>query len=710
MLSRRSMLGVTALGVAGTGVSVIGGLAGGVHGSSGTALANNTPHEPASSPSNTESVIQNLKEQEKLPPIQRFGRMMHTYLDGQIREKMQDRQSKLSQINTREAALSYIQDVSQKIRTAFGSFPERTPLNAQITGTLIRDTYRVDKLLYESQPGFFVTANLYVPTATKGPFPAVVGECGHAVNGKAYPSYQSFAQGLARQGYIVLIFDPVSQGERIQYPADDAAKSRIGIGVLEHLHEGNQQFLINEFLGTTRAWDAIRALDYLQSREDVIPHQIGITGSSGGGTLTMWLCGLDSRWGMAAPSCAVTSFYRNFQNELPTDTEQCPPEALQFGLDHADFVAVMAPKPVVILAQEEDFFDVRGTIQAYEELRKIWRLLGHEENLKLSIAPGGHDYSRVSREAMYAHFHQATGQTKASTEPQIVLEKDADLFVTTQGQVAELKGATVFSMTAQKARLKAQARPRKVGEDWKKQLRACLQLPETFSVPDYRILRSVSGRKYPRPGVTHYALQTEPGIETIVYRLAQQRLESRPPVLKEGCALYVSSLSADSELREEAWLRRRIESNPDQPFFACDLRGVGDSRPDTCGGTQTYLQPYGNDYFYAIHSLMLGRPIPSQRVFDLLSTVAWLKSIGHSSIDLIAFERGTIPALLAACLSEEIASVQFVGLPESYLAMATTEDYQWPLSSMIPDVLSKFDFPDAVEQIKSRGIRWIDVS
>lgn len=67
---------------------------------------------------------------------------------------MQERQSKLSQINTREAALSYIQDVSQKIKTAFGSFPERTPLNARITGTLNRDTYRVDKLLYESQPGF----------------------------------------------------------------------------------------------------------------------------------------------------------------------------------------------------------------------------------------------------------------------------------------------------------------------------------------------------------------------------------------------------------------------------------------------------------------------------------------------------------------------------------------------------------------------------
>ncbi|MBA4030875.1 MAG: hypothetical protein C0478_08290, partial [Planctomyces sp.] len=235
MLSRRSLLEAAALGVAGLGTA---GLTG-----SSQAVANNSPAMPASQEAAAQSAA---GEREKLPPIHRFGRMLHDYHDGLIRRRMQARSEQLSTIDTREKALAYIGEVRKKILAAFGPFPERTPLNANITGSLPRDTYRIDKLLFESQPRFFVTANLYVPTVGPGPFPAVVGECGHAVNGKAYKSYQSFSQGLARQGYVVLIFDPVSQGERIQYGAEDPAKSQIGIGVLEHLHEGNQQFLVGD--------------------------------------------------------------------------------------------------------------------------------------------------------------------------------------------------------------------------------------------------------------------------------------------------------------------------------------------------------------------------------------------------------------------------------------------------------------------------------
>ncbi len=122
----------------------------------------------------------------------------------------------------------------------------------------------------------------------------------------------------------MLIFDPLGQGERLQYPTD-ALKSQIGVGVPEHLYAGNQQFLVGEFIGTWRAWDAIRALDYLLTREEVDRRHLGVTGNSGGGTMTTWLCGVESRWTMAAPSCFVTTFRRNLENELPADTEQCPP-------------------------------------------------------------------------------------------------------------------------------------------------------------------------------------------------------------------------------------------------------------------------------------------------------------------------------------------------------------------------------------------------
>jgi cephalosporin-C deacetylase-like acetyl esterase len=198
-----------------------------------------------------------------------------------------------------------------------------TPLNVRITGIVERDAYHIEKVIFNSRPDFPVTANLYVPKGRKFPLPAVIGTCGHSDSGKAYPEYQSFAQGLVLQGYIVLIYDPIGQGERLQYLANDY-KPRYGIGVTEHLHAGNQMFLTGESLNTWFAWDGIRAVDYLLSRKEVDPDYIGVTGNSGGGTQATWLCGVESRLTMAAPSCFITTFLHNIENDLAADTEQCP--------------------------------------------------------------------------------------------------------------------------------------------------------------------------------------------------------------------------------------------------------------------------------------------------------------------------------------------------------------------------------------------------
>ena len=153
----------------------------------------------------------------------------------------------------------YVASVRDKIRACFGPDPERTPLNPRVTGIVDRDAYRIEKVIFESRPAFPVTANLYVPKNVDFPRPGWSGCCGHSQIGKAEPAYQSFAQGLARLGYVCLIYDPIGQGERLQYVQDDLS-SRIGVGVAEHLYAGNQQFLVGEFFGMWRAWDGIRAL------------------------------------------------------------------------------------------------------------------------------------------------------------------------------------------------------------------------------------------------------------------------------------------------------------------------------------------------------------------------------------------------------------------------------------------------------------------
>ena len=119
-----------------------------------------------------------------------------------------------SELRTKEDAEAYVRSVQQRIRQCFAPFPSKTPLNPRVTKVVERDAYTIQNLIFESRPGFLVTSNLYIPKGRKFPLPGVVGTCGHSANGKAAGAYQSFAQGLARQGYVVLIYDPIGQGER----------------------------------------------------------------------------------------------------------------------------------------------------------------------------------------------------------------------------------------------------------------------------------------------------------------------------------------------------------------------------------------------------------------------------------------------------------------------------------------------------------------
>jgi dienelactone hydrolase len=231
-----------------------------------------------------------------------------------------------------------------------------------------------------------------------------------------------------------------------------------GTGTGEHNYAGIQQVLVDERFWMWRAWDGIRALDYLMSRKEVDVRHLGVTGNSGGGTMTTWLCGVEDRWTMAAPSCFVTEFRRNMENELGADMEQCPPRTLALGLDHEDFLAALAPKPIIILAKEKDYFDARGNEAAYHRLKSLYRLLGAEDNIAYFVGPTYHGYSQENREAMYRWFNRCTGISDAKTEPKLVLEKDETLLATSRGQVAELKSKTIYGFTQEKSRALAARR------------------------------------------------------------------------------------------------------------------------------------------------------------------------------------------------------------------------------------------------------------
>jgi dienelactone hydrolase/pimeloyl-ACP methyl ester carboxylesterase len=628
--------------------------------------------------------------------------MVQEYYVERLRQIERHAVARLMALKTKADAEAYVAEVKKKIQNCFGPWPERTPLNPRVTGSVERDTYRIENVIFESRPQFYVTANLYLPKRLNKPAPGVVGSCGHSANGKAHEAYQSFAQGLARQGYVCLIFDPIGQGERLQF-TDDDLKPRINPGTAEHLMAGNQQFLVGEFFGSWRAWDGMRALDYLLSREEVDPKHVGITGNSGGGTMTTWLCGVENRWTMAAPSCFVTTFRRNMENELPADTEQCPPRVLSFGLDQSDFLVAMAPKPVIVVTQEQDFFDVRGSAEALARLKHIYGLLGAADNVAMFTGPGGHGYDEYARTAMYGWFNRATGiGEKEPKEPQLKIEEDKTLWCTKNGQVAELKSRTVYSFTQQTAKVQAAHRHQLETDDLKRTVASVLRLPTRSGAPDYRILRPRKAPGFPTAYTSIYAVETEPGIQAIVYRPSETPLYSRPSQQTNTALLYIAHDSSDAELRGEPLVRELLESNAGCTLYACDVRGLGESKPNTAGERNSYSSAYGNDYFYSSHAIMLNEPYVGRRTHDVLSVLDWIAGIGHAEVHLAGLGYGAIPAAYAALLHDRVKQITIKHGPTSYQDIVTADLYKWPLSSFTPNVIRYFDLPDVYTALATK--------
>ena len=636
----------------------------------------------------------------------RFPRMVQDYYLDRVKAIEEKAVARRMALSTKEEAEAYIEEVRGKIQQSFGPWPERTPLNPRITSTIERDTYRVENIIFESRPGFLVTANLYIPTERKGPFPGVVGTCGHTRNGKA--GYQEFSQGLVKQGYMVLIYDPIGQGERFQY-VDDQLEPTIGPGTSEHIHAGNQQFLVGEHIGAWRAWDGIRALDYLLTRDELDPKHLGITGNSGGGTMTTWLSGVEERWTMLAPSCFVSTIRRNFENEEAQDTEQCPPLVLALGLDHVDFLLASAPDPIIVLSKEKDFFDIRGSEETFEQLKHVYTVLGIPEKVDMFAGPTTHGYTQENREAMYGWFNVVTGAAEGSAEPEIVKEEDATLFCAPKGQVATLNSKTIFEFTKEKAETLAKARkPITDLGTLQNTIHDVLRIPKDLPTtpPEFRVMKTIRGNNYPKKRHSRYAVETEAGIHALVYRLSDTDQPSRPTQTDAPAILYIPHISSDYELVKEPLIREVMEAAPDAVVYTCDVRGIGESRPDVARNN-SFLSRYGGDYMHAVHGIMLDEPYLGRKVIDILRTLDFLKAYGHQDVHIIGRGWGALSATFAAVLSPTITQVTLKAAPESYTDIASTEHYAWPLHTLPYRILEHMDLTDCYAVLEAKKLKRI---
>jgi hypothetical protein len=349
-----------------------------------------------------------------------------------------ERRARLAAVKTEDDVARLQAELREKLLAAIGGLPsEKTPLNAQVTGRIQMTGFRIEKVIFESLPGIFVTALVYVPEHSPGPHPAVLVPCGHSQNGKVY--YQALAQRLVQRGYVVICWDPVGQGERSQFWDAAANKSRYNRICGEHAVLGNLAYLAGANLARWEIWDGIRALDYLLTRPEVDAARISITGTSGGGFQAAFIGALDQRIRVVVPSCYITAlpmrvFNRIFEDP-DSDPEQDPYGMIAEGIDHPGLLMLVYPRPVFLAAAVLDFFPIEGTRKTFREVAAVYRRLGHADRIAMTAGYHKHSYSVENQQAAIAFLDRFNGLPAADGLPPVKELEERALWCTRTGQV-----------------------------------------------------------------------------------------------------------------------------------------------------------------------------------------------------------------------------------------------------------------------------------
>lgn len=620
--------------------------------------------------------------------------MVDAWLNQLAEKHFAQRELTVSAIETPDQVRARQSYIRQTILDSLGGFPEKTPLKPQITGTLIRDGYRVEKLVFESLPGFRVTANVYVPTNGSGPFPAILGVAGHSNEGKAIDTYQRAWIGFVKRGWVVLAYDPPGQGERSEYWDATQNKSKVGIGTREHTMAGLQCLLTGTNIARYEVWDGIRAVDYLLTRSEVDPKRIAVAGNSGGGTQAAYLAVLEPRLAVAAPSCYITSWRKLWYNPGPQDAEQNFHQFIAAGLDFGDFLLAFAPKPIKVMAAIRDFFPIDGARYTNQETARLFEILGARDKIDFFEFDDTHGWSKPRREATYRWFERhLNGREDDGQEPEFFVEKPETLNVTATGQLATSLGSeTVHSLNRKHAELIYPARAAtRAGANLQSLVRARLAVhhpaaPVTVhqqavtAEPDYRLEQLI--------------LETEPGIRVPALLAAPTH-----PAARKTAATVCFDAGGKQACREMLGeTARRGEL-----ALAIDPRGWGESAPPASprGG-------YGAAYQTFMRAFLLGRTIPGIQVVDVLKAVEYLRSrpdVDPAAVSLRASGNAGILALYAATLDPQLARVHATNHLESYLWLAKQPIHEGYLDVIVPGVLKDFDIPDVIRQLGDRYAR-----
>jgi pimeloyl-ACP methyl ester carboxylesterase len=583
-----------------------------------------------------------------------------------------------------------------------GGLPaQQTPLHPQITGQIRMDGFHIEKLIFESLPGVYVSALVYVPDDGNKTHPAVLVPSGHAANGKVH--YQALCQRLVQRGYVVICWDPIGQGERSQFWDAKAGKSRYNLICAEHAVLGNLAYLAGTNLARWEIWDGMRALDYLLTRPEVDPERINITGTSGGGFQTAHIAALDRRIKVAVPSCYITALPMRVYNRIFKDPDSDPEQDL-YGMisnrvDHAGLLLMMYPRPVFVAAAVLDFFPIEGTHKTVREVTQLYSKFHHADRIRMAEGYHDHQYSPENQEAAMDFLDHFNGVSARRGLPPVRELDEKTLQCTRTGQVMlDSENARSLMDVIRGYYLEHKNQPAKTVRqlyysDLYPRITSWTVAEFRGEIPGHAEIRWEARGKSYFEGVTieKYLLHHSRYLELPLLYIHKSDGSRRPVLLWVG---------EGEKAGAQDWpgLAKCLDAGYD--IISVDPRGLGETRmaykavsPDDPALAQldfdyAYVNPLSGvlaDYVY--NSLLTGRPYFLQMIEDVEIATRFFRAQFKPESEFVV--TGANDAYtLASAISETLPNIRLLSQPDikiiKWSEVVNHKTELWPIQYLLP--------------------------
>ena len=637
-----------------------------------------------------------------LTDAERAGSDLYAHLQQEAYEALDRRAEAYEKLKTPEQIKAYQQRMRLFMTKQLGGFPARSPLNAKTVRTIQADGYRIENVIFDSQPNHRITANLYLPE-TDGQVPGVGVSSGHSRTGKTADYNHRFGIMMAKHGMAALCFDPIGQGERSQILTAEGQPQHNGT-TTEHFLIGVGSTLVGRNTARYRVWDAMRAIDYMVSRPEIDATKIGFTGCSGGGTLTSYVMALDDRVACAAPACYLTTFRKLIETIGPQDAEQNIFGQVAFGLDHPDYVLMRAPRPTLFSSTTNDFFDIDGSWDNYRQAKRIYGRLGHSERVDLVEVEGNHGVHPQNL-ATIAHWFQRwlLKRDEAVAAVELPALPPGDLLCTKSGQVlTEFSGElSVFDLNAAyESELSKKRISRWRGTDDEKLdslVRQTIGVRPNSELkpPNFKDVARVQRANY---HIDKLILRTDSGIPL-------PGLTFHPPSPVDDAYVYLHEDGKLGDSEADGPIEELISEG--YAVVTVDLRGQGETGTGKRDATLTDWKTYYLSY-------LMGKSLVGLRVEDALAAADFVafyqkKRDAPRKVHLVGVGHAGIVALHAAALNPNLfSSVTLKQTPRSWASVVRLKSPAGHLDSTVHGALQVYDLPDLVRLAGKDKVRFED--